>query len=68
MPHFWCVDAVQANTEFSAIPCDESQRIPIGYIPDESFDSAIICGGGNNKCREENKDEKDGDVTSMVNR
>ena len=67
MPYLRRIDTVQAHTEFGAIPCDESHRIPIGYLLDESFDGAVIRAGGKSKCGEENKDEKDGDMGSMVN-
>ena len=62
MPHLWCVDAVQSHTELGAIVCNESHRIPIGYLLDESFDGTDVSLGGRGKDADKQWDKKEGDT------
>jgi hypothetical protein len=61
MPRLWCVDAEQAYAKPGAIPCDEVNRIPIGYLLDESLDGADVCMGGWGKDRDKQRDKEEGE-------
>ena len=44
------------------ILCNESHRIPIGYLLDESFDGMDVSMGGRGKDEDKRGDRKEGDA------